>query len=341
MEQDRSSGLQIARALAALSIAYFHSWHVIMPFPANTAYPIPLLKDFGWISVDFFFAISGFVLGLVITRPSFKPMEFLIWRAFQLFPLWIATARATAYLYRHYLGWPPNATPGFFLYSFTLLPTEGYPFYDLGWSLQHELAFYVLAALIAPHFGLAGLILFLSVGVISDHFLALPWYVHQYAFYYGNFLAGIAAFLTYRRLRAFGFLVPLGTGLLLMYCFTWWVGRSAYPIGLFFVLVAFVNIEFNEKSVWERAGVLLGDASYSIYLIHPLVFLFIYAKLQSPLPPIWSEEFIRFGAIAFICLVACLSWRYFETPINNAAKRIAARVTGRVLLAYPGQPKSS
>src|SRR5665213_2720050 len=98
MEQDRSSGLQIARALAALSIAYFHSWHVIMPFPANTAYPIPLLKDFGWISVDFFFAISGFVLGLVITRPSFKPMEFLIRRAFRLYPLWIATSLAAAYL---------------------------------------------------------------------------------------------------------------------------------------------------------------------------------------------------------------------------------------------------
>ena len=35
----------------------------------------------------------------------------------------------------------------------------------------------------------------------------------------------------------------------------------------------------------------LGDASYSIYLIHPLVFYCVYWKLQPPLPPIWSEEF--------------------------------------------------
>src|SRR5439155_6356469 len=108
--------------------------------------------------VDFFFAISGFVICLVVTKPGFKPLHFLIRRAFRLYPLWIVTSIVMAYLYRSYLGWPPNATFGFVAYSFTLLPTDGFPFYDLGWSLQHELAFYILASLITPHFGLSGLI---------------------------------------------------------------------------------------------------------------------------------------------------------------------------------------
>jgi exopolysaccharide production protein ExoZ len=310
---EKLSGIQIARAFAALSIAYFHSWHVTMPFSPDTAYPIPILKDFGWIAVDFFFAISGFVICLVVTKPNFKPSQFLIRRAFRLYPLWILTSFVMAYLYRRYLGWPPNTTLGFFAYSLTLLPTEGYPFYDLGWSLQQELAFYVAASLIAPRFGLVGLIAFLSIGAVVDRYATLPWYLHQYTFFYGNFLAGIAAFLTFPRLRWLGFVIPLLIGLGLLYWFASTIGRVAFPIGLFLVLIAFVNISPTPSSIWERTGVLLGDASYSIYLIHPLVFLFVYAKLQPPLPPIWTEELLRFGSIGAVCLLAIGSWKLFES----------------------------
>jgi len=145
---------------------------------------------------------------VVVTKPGFKPLQFLIRRAFRLYPLWIVTSIAMAYLFKRYLGWPPNATIGFVAYSFTLLPTDGYPFYDLGWTLQHELAFYVLAALIAPRFGLVGLMTFLWVGFIMDHLVTLPWYLHQYAFYYPNFLAGVGAFLVYPHLKRLGFLAP-------------------------------------------------------------------------------------------------------------------------------------
>jgi exopolysaccharide production protein ExoZ len=322
---EKLSGLQIARAFAALSIAYFHSWHVTMPFPPDTAHPIPLLKDYGWIAVDLFFAISGFVICLVVTKPGFKPLQFLIRRAFRLYPLWIVTSIAMAYLFKKYLGWPPNATIGFVAYSFTLLPTDGYPFYDLGWTLQHELAFYVLAALIAPRFGLVGLITFLSAGFIMDHLVTLPWYLHQYAFYYPNFLAGVGAFLVYPHLKRLGFLAPLAVALGLLYLFTQTMGRIAFPVGLFFMLIAFVNIRLNPESIWERTGVLLGDASYSIYLIHPLVFYFVYAKLQPPLPPIWSQELLRFGSIAIVCLLAIASWKLFETRMISVGIRITSQ----------------
>jgi peptidoglycan/LPS O-acetylase OafA/YrhL len=91
--------------------------------------------------VDFFFWISGFVICMVVTKPGFRPLQFLARRAFRLYPLWIVTSIAMAYMYRKYLGRQPNGTFGFVAYSFTLLPTDGFPFYDIGWSLQHELAF--------------------------------------------------------------------------------------------------------------------------------------------------------------------------------------------------------
>ena len=63
-----------------------------MPFPPETSYPIPLLRDHGWIAVNFFFAVSGFVVCLVAAKPNFRPLQFLVRRAFRLYPLWIATS---------------------------------------------------------------------------------------------------------------------------------------------------------------------------------------------------------------------------------------------------------
>jgi len=325
MQQEKLSGLQIARAFAALGIAYFHSWHVTMPFPVGTAFPIPVLRDYGWVAVDFFFTISGFVISLIAAKPDFQPLQFLARRAFRLYPLWILSSLAFLYLSLKYLGLPERATPAFIAYSMTLLPTEGFPFYDLGWSLQHEAAFYVLAALLVPRFGLAGLGAFLCAGIAADHFWTLPWHLHQYASYYPNFLAGLAAFRLHREMSRLGVWTPGAIGIGVMILSTVFVGRTYYPLGLFFLLVGLVNIRATDGSMRTRTGVLLGDASYSIYLIHPLVFYYVYALLQPPLPPIWSQEFLRYGSLAIVCLLSIASWKWFESPVIAFGNRITFR----------------
>jgi exopolysaccharide production protein ExoZ len=330
MERDRLTGLQIARAFAALSIAYFHSWKVMMGFPPDTAYPIVLLKSYGWVAVDFFFAISGFVICMVATKPNFDPLSFMIRRAFRLYPLWIATSFIFLYLTR-YLGRSALQTDAYFGYSLTLLPTEGFPFYDLGWSLQHELAFYLLASILVPAGGLAALIGALAVGVVADHLFALPWYFHQFFSYYPNFMAGIFAFIIWRRGVKVGVLMPVIASIVV---FVWiaplaTVQRNLYPVALFFALLAFLNLKSREDSVFERAGKLLGDASYSIYLIHPLVFSYIYIMLQPPLPPIWTEEFLRFGALIATCAFAIASWMWFERPMIYIGNVLAGRLRAK------------
>ena len=295
-----------------------------MPFPPGTSYPIPLLRDHGWIAVDFFFAVSGFVVCLVAAKPNFRPLQFLVRRAFRLYPLWISTSLVFLLLSAIALGMPQRSSPAFFAYSLTLLPMEGYPFYDLGWTLQHELAFYVLAALLVPGIGVLGLSAVLCAGAVADHVFTLPWYLHQYASYYPNFLAGIAAFAASRYVRPFGFWLPFALGMGLMVLFTQLTAPVAYPAALFFLLAAFINIRADE-SLAQKVGVLLGDASYAIYLIHPLVFYSVYWKLQPPLPPVWSQEFLRFGSIAVICLLAVASWKWFESPMIAIGNRSIAR----------------
>jgi peptidoglycan/LPS O-acetylase OafA/YrhL len=324
-QSETLDGLQIARAFAALGIAYFHSWHVTMPFPTGTSHPIPILSSYGWVSVDFFFAISGFVICMIASKPRFRPLEFTVRRIFRLYPLWIVTSGIFLYLSLKYLGLPERATPAFIAYSLTLLPTESFPFYDLGWCLQHEAAFYVTTALLVPRLGLAALATFLCAGITADHIWTLPWYLHEYASYYPNFLAGIAAFVAHRYLKQLGAWMPIAAGFIMLAIFISFVGRGAFPLALFVLLVGFVNIRADEMSLLQRAGVLLGDASYSIYLIHPLVFYYVYAHLQPPLPPIWSQEVLRFGSIAIVSIIAVASWKLFETPAIRAGNWLISR----------------
>jgi exopolysaccharide production protein ExoZ len=326
--QNKLPGLQIARALAALTIAYIHSWHVTMPFPPGTAYPIPLVNRFP--AVELFFAISGFVICLIVVKPNFRPLQFLVRRAFRLYPLWIATTLVFLYLSVTALGLPTRNSPAFFVTSLMLLPTEGYPFYDVGWSLQHEIAFYLLATVLVPRFGLLGLTAFLCAGALIDRVVSLPWYLHQYASYYPYFLAGIAAYAASNHSKSPGVWVPAGVGVgLIVLVLAQVLGAVATPVALFLLLVGLANIRPDEASMAGKIGVLLGDASYSIYLIHPLVFCFVYAKLQPPLPPIWSQEFLRFGSIAVVCILAIASWKMFESPMIRIGNRLASRGLGR------------
>jgi exopolysaccharide production protein ExoZ len=328
MSHDRFVGLQIGRGLAALSIAYFHSWVAVLRFPEGTAHPLPVLTYYGWIAVDVFFAISGFVICFVVSGSRFTVRTFLIKRFFRLYPLWLlmlSTFAATAMIWR---GTQPTETLGYFLYSATLLPTKEFPFYNVGWSLQHEMVFYLTAALLIPALGVSGLAAFLALSTLAFHMFELPWYLAQLASYHAEFLAGVLAFMARPKLKVLGPLVPLFIGATaLVYFVTFFGGRPFFPIALFFLMVGFANVVLDENSAWVRPFVALGDASYSIYLIHSIVFLFASAAVSRTLPhlPLWSQEPIRIACFAVIVAASVLSWKFFESPMISLGNRLSAR----------------
>ena len=174
MDRERYEGIQIARALAALGVCYFHSWGALDRFPKGTAHPIPWLAEYGWLGVDLFFAVSGFVICMVVSRSDFDPRSFLIRRVFRLYPLWLLMLTLFAVMAWQWRGLLPTETAGNFVYSATLLPTENFPFYDIGWSLQHEMMFYLLVVVVVPFFGVMGLIAALCASSRQTSFSACP-----------------------------------------------------------------------------------------------------------------------------------------------------------------------
>jgi peptidoglycan/LPS O-acetylase OafA/YrhL len=166
---NKLEGLQAARAVAALAVAYFHSYVALRGFPESSQHPIAFLKDWGFLGVNFFFAISGYVICLVIAKPSFSLGSFAIKRLFRLYPMyWVAMALIAIMIaagkYRDEPLWH-------FLYSMTLLPQHGGPAYDVSWTLERELVFYALAAITVPVAGIPGLAVLLA----SLAYVGLEW----------------------------------------------------------------------------------------------------------------------------------------------------------------------
>jgi exopolysaccharide production protein ExoZ len=326
MNNDKQVGIQVARAIAALSIVYYHSWTSIVRFPKDSAYQIPGLTAYGWFAVYLFFAISGYVICLVVSRETFRVPSFLIKRVFRLYPLWLvmlSVFAVTAWLWR---GLQPFETLSYFLYSATLLPTPNYPFYDVGWSLQPEIAFYLVAAAVVPLLGLRGLAAFLLVSTLAAHLIDMPWYLAYLGRYYGFFLAGVLAFMAHDKLARFGFWRPAVAGVVLLVLLGY-LGDALTPFGLFFVITAFANLNPGESAWWQNPAMMLGDASYSIYLIHPMVF-FTASSLVSKFPhaPLWVQEPVRFICIGTAITLSLLSWWFFEKPIIRFGNRVASLI---------------
>lgn len=330
MDHDRLPGVQIARAVAALSVMYFHSWTALDRFPRGTAHPIAFLAEHGALGVDLFFAISGFVICLVVSRrAAFDALPFMVKRVFRLYPLWLVTLTSFAVLALMWRNPLPSETLGFFLYSASLLPTEQiFPFYDIGWSLQHEMAFYVMVAIVAPWAGVSGIAAFLLCSSVAfyTHVIPLPWWAFRFALYHAEFLAGVLAFIAWRRTTSLGAFIPLAVGLAALCCVIALGAHPYMPLPLFFLVLGFANIR---ASALPRLGFLvaLGDASYSIYLTHPLVFAVVRGfTVAVPKESLWLQEPIRYGAIAITIGVSIASWHYFERWMIGVGNRIAARI---------------
>lgn len=344
--EHREEGLQAARAIAALSVAYFHSYVAIRgAFPETAWMPVPWLKQWGFLGVDFFFAISGYVICLVVSKPSFTLAGFAIKRVLRLYPMyWAALALMGAIILWGRMGplpWPHV------LYSMTLLPQHGAPAYDVSWTLEREVVFYTLAALIVPIGGVRTLAVVLAGLAAGGFYLHNPWSFHLLSTIQADFLAGVLVFMARGWLSRVGGLVPLLIGIAILAVMTQAISPYAVPIAMAALLAGMVHVRIP----WERAPfiwlVRTGDASYSIYLLHYLVFVVMSYASVVYVPfhlPEWAAEPWRILSIAVCVAVSWLTFTVIEAPMirlgHTLARSPARRDTPRAAASneiYSGQ----
>ena len=113
-----------------------------------------------WIGVDLFFVISGFIMVWVagaLPRGTASARDFMFARVTRIYPLWWLFAGAMALFLLYFKGVPwdperldPKELDGavHLIKSLFLWPQPTHPVLGVGWTLVHEMYFYVGFALL-------------------------------------------------------------------------------------------------------------------------------------------------------------------------------------------------
>ena len=299
--------IQILRAIAALTVVVYHLGVEASKICDATRQACAYDTTFGLNGVALFFMISGFIMVTISWDDFAKPgaaLGFLRRRLERVVPLyWIVTTLAVVgvmivpsmlsvpvmdlgYIVSSYLFWPVTRVNGLVR-----------PIANLGWTLDLEMMFYLVftCALFCKRatgmlLSIAALLLLSALKMsgifaVGGNLASVPFN------FWGdpiilNFIIGMLAAIVYQNgLRLKG---PLTLGLLAVAaaaCLGQRLGLEDYSmtlredgllnrsLGMGPALLIFIAGTFGpqvdvSKTFW-RYAVLLGDASYSIYLLHP------------------------------------------------------------------------
>ena len=324
--QPRLEFVDVLRGLAATAVAWFHLTNT---YDSNL---VKMSGDYGWLGVEVFFVISGFVIPYSIARStgtlSFRDFpSFMARRLVRLEPPYIASILLVILLY-----WLSAAAPGFRgqAYEFDAYQVAAHflyaiPLTDYGWlqpvywTLAFEFVFYIVAGIffgvmsdrrLWPWLLFAGTVALLVVGPFPARALL--------------FVMGIAVF---RRMETGdGILLTVST-IFLAACIM--AARGAMPEGLVGA-AASLSILFLARvrlpdSIFARAALGLGTISYSLYLVHvPVGGRVVNLGLRFVDGP-WQQLALSLVALAVSLAFATLFWRLIERPAIVIAKRFSVQ----------------
>lgn len=144
----RFQSVQIMRAVAVLMVMIHHIGN-ISNAPQVVRDAIPGALYFGYAGVDLFFVISGFIISHVTRRPNLEAGEFMAKRVVRILPMYWGITLLLAAVALLKPGMVPVRGEEFLRYlseSMALIPTPVRPLLGVGWTLQHEFIFYIIVA---------------------------------------------------------------------------------------------------------------------------------------------------------------------------------------------------
>lgn len=317
-----SEGLHVLRGLAAVSVVFFHSAHMA---PVADVGVLKIVNEFG-SGVTLFFILSGFSLTLSNAGQTEQPgwiRSYAIKRFFRIAPLWyFMVAVSGVYQYFEY-GAPFKAGPlsWHILPIFGFIPGEHASRVWAGWTIGVEVIFYTIFPLLLATLRLNILgwtILTLLAIMASIDFPARikPDFAPGYE--YMGFARQFAVFCVGSLLCVLMLRTPpewlgklrTGAALAVLVALAWWTAhhyspRTA-PLGdaVIFKAVALgvITLAFSapRSILYNPLTKLWGDASYGIYLMHP-----IFALELKPAQAFLSET-VPNTELAFLLYAGCV-----------------------------------
>ncbi|MCF6220206.1 MAG: acyltransferase [Robiginitomaculum sp.] len=338
------ANIQSLRGIAALLVVFSHLLVIEGKYSPDQS--LGSWMNFGQVGVDLFFVISGFIMvhvAMKMQRGGKSVMEFLFARFSRIYPLYwlVSAALLMVWLVRPDMVFSSFTTEPNIIKSFLLYPDTRDPLLAVGWTLIHEIGFYLifaLALLLKPKWLLPFLLLWAVVIGLGQYMGAnthSPLIALLFSPLTYEFLAGAFAGWVFHKWNAKFALPSLVLGLLL-WAATLFVlisaghsmienhmGRAihfALPASL--TVYGLAGIKTNLPK-WSQT---LGDWSYALYLTHVLTltllgrFWHIFAQ-----DSLWDNiPTLTIMTIASI-VVAGLTYKLAEKPMLNTAKTLRRR----------------
>jgi peptidoglycan/LPS O-acetylase OafA/YrhL len=280
--------LQACRAVAALLVVLFHASLSIFPLPKYFGQePFGRVFGFGMYGVEFFFVLSGFIMMHVHQRDMGKPRTLgaYFWKRFtRIYPTyWIVLAFVVpVFFLTPTLGKGHERQLESILFSILLLPhpdVANVMILVVAWTLVYEVFFYLL-------FGVAllerrlGMLLLLTWAALCLCPIGLPT-TFPWSFFFSSynvyFLTGLGVALLARRwsvplprtVAAVGASLFVLTGTLEVYCSLLpQIHLLGSTCGCGLLILGLIQAERRQLLHIPSLFVYLGNASYSIYLLH-------------------------------------------------------------------------
>lgn len=347
--EDRSRGdrIQTLDAVRSIAILLVIGHHAAYRFSGSNLDPIAaLLRSVGWIGVDIFFALSGFLIVRILVKDSSSGdvTGFFVRRFWRIVPLYVValfvfaagtmlTGLDAQLLSRIWI--PALLLNG---WAIPLLGIDGVP-YLIAWSLSVEEFSYLvfgLAALALSRGLVVAVCLFLIVANgLRWSTLALDLFEPSYLYFFvparldAIAFGGLGALGFYRSLTNKAWCGPVAgwMTLLLVVLFQWAGGIGGWFLPAFgYALFGFscgvwvtcLAHGQGPQNIGLRLAVRLlapfGKLSYFIYLFHLFVLeaIRIVSSRMGVDLQFWTAMLC---AIPICFLLARVSWRHFEYPL--------------------------
>ena len=313
--------LQLLRAFAALNVVLFHTIGTAVSYDYETNF-ISYLEGWGANGVDIFFVISGFVMLYTQLDNKRTVKDFLILRAIRIIPIyWLLTLTVIAiYIAAPFLFRELIISTEYALSSLGFMSTAvmgKHPIVYVGWTLEWEMLFYLVFGLSlwfrswAVTLSVTSLALICVALAVSDLILL-------------EFLAGLMVSLLFKHynFNRFGKISLILGGFLLSLSISEDVRQliesRVILWGIPSILIVYGAVTTPQVS--SKLGKLLGDASYSIYLIQMLSIPVFY-KLLSFLNVQLSNDLLAITCVIGTAIGGTVTYLLIERPMTQLIKR--------------------
>jgi exopolysaccharide production protein ExoZ len=341
--------LEAVRAVAALLVVFFHTQAVIAHCTGEAT--LPRFFGGGDAGVDMFFVLSGFVVTYA-HRADFgipaRVWPYLYRRICRIYPAALIMGGLAIVIYA--LGFDPGKLfklePDRLIASLMLLPQSGVALVNVTWTLAYEIFFYLAFSIliVSRRYGVVLLVLWqgaVLIAALGGLDVSPPWAyeLRPICLEFGLGVAAAAIFIhrprslagAFAPWAALGFGIALFGGAITLEAYAkvdvphW----PAYGLGAMFIIWAAAVLERKGRMRVPAWLVSIGDASYSIYLVHfSVITLLAIAMVDT------GMRVGESGALA-IAAAAVAAGMIFHALVDRPVQRFLRLRTARPLHAEP------